>query len=106
MHRWRAGGPWESRRWSLDCGGTDPQARGGGRRQEDGGTKHGHARGCRFGSEVIGRPPTREVSFTEKREARPGSRVKGAKSFEVAQNCVSVSFPGLCFPTCTINSLG
>ena len=76
MHRWRAGGPWESRRWSLDCGGTDPQARGGGRRQEDGGTKHGHARGCRFGSEVIGRPPTREVSFPEKREARPGSRVR------------------------------
>lgn len=52
-HRWRERGPWESRRWSLDCGGTGPQARGGGRRQEDGRTEGGHVRGYRFGNRVM-----------------------------------------------------
>ena len=67
-HRWREGGPWESRRWSLDCEGTDPQARGGGRRQEDGRTESGHARGCRFGSEVVADLPPEKFLLLRSRK--------------------------------------
>lgn len=65
-------GPWESRKWSLDCGGTGPQA---GEEEEAGGREDREwtCEGTGLGGGVMA-DLLPEKFLLLKREARPGSR--------------------------------
>lgn len=92
----------------MESGLQGNRSSGPGRRKEAGGREDREwtCEGVQVWEGGGGRPPTREVSSPEKREARPGSRARELSPSRLHRTVCLFSFLGVCFTTCTINSLG